>query len=89
MCKTRWELTREEGAFRNGEFEVYCECADTILEELERQPLLTAALDLLVACKWAARGEHHWACEHYKNPNKCDCYVGAAKAAIEAAEGVL
>ncbi len=36
LCKARWEITNKEGAFKRGEFEHWIECADTILEELER-----------------------------------------------------
>ena len=36
LCKARWEQTNKEGAFKPGEYEAWVECADTIMEELER-----------------------------------------------------
>ena len=36
LCKIRWRITNEEGAFKPNEYEAWLECADTILEELER-----------------------------------------------------
>jgi len=36
LCKIRWGITNEEGAFKLGEYDTWLECADTILEELER-----------------------------------------------------
>ncbi len=44
-----------------------------------------AAPDLLAACKWTAKGEHHPACKARKG-HKCDCYVGASQAAVDKAE---
>ena len=48
--------------------------------------LIAAAPELLAACEWTARGEHHSACIHHKNYLKCGCYVEAAKQAIKAAK---
>ena len=36
LCLCRWEQTNKEGAFKPGEYEAWVECAETILEELER-----------------------------------------------------
>jgi hypothetical protein len=44
--------------------------------------LIAAAPELLEACEWAAKGEHHSACIHHKNYLKCDCSVGAAQRQI-------
>ena len=44
--------------------------------------LIAAAPDLLAACEWTAKGEHHSACKAQKG-HKCNCYVGASQAAIE------
>ena len=41
--------------------------------------------DLLEACKWTAKGEHHPACEARKG-RQCNCYVGACRAAIAKAK---
>ena len=38
--------------------------------------------DLLELAEWVSRGEHHSACEHLKNPMRCNCQVGAANKAI-------
>jgi hypothetical protein len=55
------------------------------------RPMFETVPKLLEACIWTAKGEHHPACIH-NNPkrgdvNACNCYVGAAKAAIATATG--
>lgn len=45
--------------------------------------LIEAAPDLLAACEWAARSNHHPKCPvALAKSNHCECHVGAACAAI-------
>jgi hypothetical protein len=41
-----------------------------------------AAPELLKACKWSARGEHHPACNVKRGGFNCDCYISACRKVI-------
>jgi hypothetical protein len=57
-----------------------CQCVNG-WDELERQ-----RDELLEACKWAAKSEHHPTCKFYKGGVQCDCHVFICQNAIAKAE---
>ena len=93
MEHTKWVVIDSGGRVMKkavGEPQIICTLETKPLKispEIEaRAKLIAAAPELLAACEWTARGEHHSACIHHKNYLKCGCYVEAAKQAIKAAK---
>ncbi len=66
----------------DGGVAIICMKADP-QEAVANRMLISATPDLLAACEWAARSNHHPACLVAKaKSDHCTCHVGAARAAI-------